>query len=270
MINNVFRAFPRLILTSCKHKTSHPRSSASDRAAARLDALPAGHIRPVETADGKVRYVGKFIDQEIIDVIEARGGWNKAQIDTLRELSSALERGEGDEFLLHYFKATVRGGGRYLTVRGKWRTDVPVGITLTKDGNIIVNMMSLDQFNKNVDFLFTRRKNDIRKLWGTDEVAARENFEKDVHTYLRNHSENKPGADGIGVEKRDIINSLFGLTKKEQAERNPFLQTLPQEGKRKAVWRSLRLDRIPTRAYYLTASGSKMHLLSKWYQFNLF
>ena len=146
------------------------------------DDLPANHLRPQETADGKIRYEGKYIDKEVIDIMERQGGWNKSQIETLRQISEVLEEGIGHEFLNYYFKATKQGGAKYLTAKGAWKTDVPIGISLTKDGNVIIRVMSVDKFHKNLNYLFSRRKREVERLWGTDESHARIQMQRDIAT----------------------------------------------------------------------------------------
>jgi hypothetical protein len=75
----------------------------------------------------------------------------------------------------------------------------------------------------------------------------------DVDTYLANHAAGRPGSESIGVDKRDLINSLFGIDTKVNRAANPLLESSP---KSPLVLRSRRIDRTnrlsPVEQYFPT------------------
>jgi len=210
--------------------------------------LPKGHLNVKETVSGAERWEGTFISEEIINELAEIGGWNKEQISLLKEVSRIMERGEGDEYLWHYFKATSRGSKRvYTGFRGQWRAEVPYALEITKDGNINFRVMDVDRLNRNIEWLFKMKKysDDLTKAWGPDKVVAKEQFKEDLLTYGRQQAEGIRYMDGdLHPDKENYLHAVFGKGGAEGVRRNPVLADFPKEGARMAVWSSRRLERI--------------------------
>ncbi len=224
-----------------------------DAIKAREDSLPEGHITLSETEDGKLVGSGKFIDDSIIDELARTGKYNASQISFLREASRAGKEGLGNQMLLFYYAATGKGGRKYKTLKGGFRDSLVYGITITKDGNVILDTVSIDKMQKNVEYLLKRRGGDIAQAFGgSDDATVRKNFESMFDKYLDNHAKGIINGDsnpesGITDKQRDFLNATFGPVSKSQIADNPTLSNL---GERRAntlaTYRSRRLDRIGT------------------------
>ena len=220
---------------------------------ARENDLPEGHVTLSETTDGKLTGSGKFIDDSIIDELSRTGRYNPSQINFLREASKAGREGIGNQMLLFYYAATGKGSRKYKTLKGGYRDSLVYGITITKDGNVILDTVSLDKLQKNIDFLLKRRGNEIAQAFGgSDPAVVRKNFESMFEKYLDNHAKGIVNGDsnpesGITDKQRDFLNAAFGPVSKSQIADNPTLSNL---GERRAntlgTYRSRRLDRIGT------------------------
>ena len=156
------------------------------------EGLPDGHVTLYETADGRLRGTGRYLDPRIIDELEDTGLYNEKQINFLRMASDAGRKQQpgihqdanenpeffydsfgnatrnpdydpdaplGDfqgppknQFLMMYYKAMGRDR-RYKTIRGAMRDALVYGITVTKDANIIIDTIDRHQLEKNVDHL---------------------------------------------------------------------------------------------------------------------
>jgi hypothetical protein len=81
-------------------------------------------------------------------------------------------------------------------------------------------------------------KGRINEVWGGDLAS----YEKDVMQYLDNHANERPGETGIGIDKRNAINYLFGITNISNKNANPMYA---MEGRPPgSLVKSYRLDRI--------------------------
>lgn len=217
------------------------------------EGLPVGHMKQRRLENGDIAFEGRFLDERVIDMVEKRGNWNKSQIDMLRSISRSLQNNEnskgGNDWLISYFKATQKGGGKYVNARVQNGVHVPYGLYFTSKGNFIVRTVSVDQFVKNFDKAMRRQGKDIVRLFGADD--PRRAFMDATHIYHKNHAEGRAGREGLdpdiklAQEKADFINAMFGATSKEHRTKNPWLADA--EGTKddpRATYRSLRLERI--------------------------
>ncbi len=99
---------------------------------------------------------------------------------------------------------------------------------------MVIRTMSREKLVANAQALVAKRQ---AGLWDNNLGA----LTKDVDTYLSNHAAGRPGQDGIGVDKRDQINALFGIGTKRNMSANPLLEN---SAAAPVVIRSRRLDRI--------------------------
>lgn len=218
---------------------------------AREDNLPEGHVTLSEAEDGKLFGSGRFIDDAIIDELAQTNRYNASQISYLREASRAGREGIGNHMLLFYYAATGRGGRKYKTLKGGYRDSLVYGITITKDGNVILDTVSLDKLQKNIDYLLKRRGAEIAQAFGgSDEGIVRQNFESKFEQYLENHTKgivNGTPESGISQKQRDFLNAAFGPVSKDQILENPTLGDLGERrAQTMATYRSRRLDRVGT------------------------
>ena len=144
-----------------------------------------------------------------------------------------------------------QGRRKYKTLKGGYRDSLVYGITITKNGNVILDTVSLNKLVKNIDYLLKRRGNEIGQAFGgSDPAVIRKNFESMFEKYLDNHAKGIVNGTILKVDitkQKDFINSAFGPVSKSQIADNPTLSNL---GERRAntlgTYRSRRLDRIGT------------------------
>jgi hypothetical protein len=112
----------------------------------------------------------------------------------------------------------------------------PFGYKVSKEGNILVNCISLAAFDRKLKQWASEEK---LGLWNGDTDA----FVGDAKRYLMNHAQGSPGEEGIGTAKRDMLNVFILGYNKSYKDFNPLREQLKGDD-RKGVLRSLRLDRI--------------------------
>jgi len=214
------------------------------------EGLPEGHVRPeVNPKTGNIRFVGRYLDDSVIDKLEKSGNWNKDQIQTLRDVNSNIRNKGGNEYLMTYFKAAGQGGGRYVNAKVENHIEVPYGFEITQKNNIILRTVSVNQLVKNIDQLARLQQGELTRLYGADIAQAKVKLLQDLDQYHRNHADGLPGKTGldanqdIAKSKADFINSAFGTGTKDQADSNPWRQSLGKKNPRD-VYRSRRIERI--------------------------
>lgn len=214
---------------------------------AKKGEVPARYEQTKEGGKTVEGWVTPFIPDDVLDSLKASGKFNPTQIENLRAASQAIREGRGKSLLFFYQPATRAGSsGKYRSLAGDWRTETPYAIFISKAGNVLLRTMSREKLMANAQDLIAKGRG---KLWN-DSLPA---LVADIDTYLANHAAGKPGADGIGTEKRDAINALFGINTAVNQRSNPLLETSP---KAPVVIRSRRLDRAnrltPVEEYFPT------------------
>ena len=214
------------------------------------EGLPEGHVRPeVNPKTGKIRFVGRYLDDSVIDKLEKSGNWNKEQIQTLRDVNSNIRNNGGNEYLISYFKAAGQGGGKYVNAKVENHIEVPYGFEITQKNNIILRTVSVNQLVKNVDQLARQQQAELTRLYGADIAQAKIKLLQDLDRYHRNHADGQPGRTGLDADqniakaKADFINSAFGSGSKAEAGSNLWRQSLGKKNPRD-VYRSRRIERI--------------------------
>lgn len=254
-----------------REKDGSPRFAApKEQAAQRADLAkeisgwmeqnqPRAGVDPAQTRPAEARWE-KTVDEKgrvtegwltpslpgpLLRQLEASGKYNPAQLRHLRAVSDAIAQGKGQSALFFYQPAMGRGG-KYKSLAGDWRTETPYALFISKAGNVLFRTVSREKLVANAQDLI---KSGRGSLWG-NEVGR---LMADVDAYLANHAAGRPGADGIGTDKRDQINALFGINTKANVAANPFLESSP---KSPIVIRARRLDRTnrltPVEEYFPT------------------
>lgn len=192
--------------------------------------------RTVNEKNGAVLQEGiltPWIPDKVLDNLAAQEKFNPVQIEHLRQVSKQIREAQGQSALFFYQPAKGPKGA-YKSLAGDWRTETPYAIFISKAGNVVIRTMSREKLVANAQALVAKRQ---AGLWDNNLGA----LTKDVDVYLANHAAGRPGQDGIGVEKRDQINALFGIGTKRNVSANPLLEA---GANAPVVIRSRRLDRI--------------------------
>lgn len=186
------------------------------------------------TQKGEHNVTLRYMPDELLDNLAAKNQYNPNQMENLRTLSKSMADRSQAGRMFNFFYQTASKGKQYATLAGAERNIIPYLFETTKDGNTNLKGVDFGQLTNNY---FKYQKNaTVKKLWQTAN-----DFNTDADTYFGNHAQGKPGAEGIGPEKRDVINALAGLGTSVNKEMNPFTSQTPQA---KSIIKSFRIDRI--------------------------
>ena len=168
--------------------------------------------------------------------------------DFTKEVAKTLQdsRREGKTFSVWYQKVGTGEDGSWAQSVKRGLGNIKVGQSevaflgwrLSKAGNILAQAVDISALRGRMLDFARSGKGRINEVWGGDLAS----YEKDVMQYLNNHANEKPGETGIGIDKRNAINYLFGITNIANKDANPMYSA---EGRPPgSLVKSYRLDRI--------------------------
>jgi hypothetical protein len=124
---------------------------------------------------------------------------------------------------------------------------LPINFHVDKAGNILVRNYSLGAFNDKAQVWAGRHGDLSLDLWDGNVKE----FKDDVAKYLDNHKQGLPGDDGIGNEKKNVINAFLVGKNVTWEKANP-LRAGMHKADAQGVVRSYRMDRLETLAPHET------------------
>ena len=208
----------------------------------RGETLEQGELRfnPEENA-----WTGEYLTDRQIQILRTSGRFNNTQLRQLDMLNGAAKENTGRRFLVFNQPATKKRKGKrvaYDTLGVSMREIVPYGIKITKDGNLLVRLMSVQQLHANAfEKAATKRGQALYK-------GNAEQILNDVNQVIENHGRNEPTdayfKSRYGNEwevRKNFINTVFGNVGKGQKDINPLLAA---EKAKNAVVKTYRIDRI--------------------------
>ena len=168
--------------------------------------------------------------------------------DFTKEVAKALQdsRQEGKTFSVWYQKVGTGEDGSWAQSVKRGLGNIKVGQSeiaflgwrLSKAGNVLAQAVDISALRGRMLDFARSGKGRINEVWGGDLAS----YEKDVMQYLDNHANEKPGETGIGIDKRNAINYLFGITNIANKDANPMYA---MEGRPPgSLVKSYRLDRM--------------------------
>jgi hypothetical protein len=168
--------------------------------------------------------------------------------DFTKEVAKALQdsRQEGKTYSVWYQKIGTGEDGSWAQSVKRGLGNIKVGQSeiaflgwrLSKAGNILAQAVDISALRGRMLDFARSGKGRINEVWGGDLAS----YEKDVMQYLDNHANSRPGETGIGIDKRNAINYLFGITNEANKNANPMYAA---EGRPAgSLVKSYRLDRI--------------------------
>ena len=168
--------------------------------------------------------------------------------DFTKEVAKALQdsRQEGRTYSVWYQKVGTGEDGSWAQSVKRGLGNIKVGQSeiaflgwrLSKAGNILAQAVDISALRGRMLDFARSGKGRINEVWGGDLAS----YEKDVMQYLDNHANERPGETGIGIDKRNAINYLFGITNIANKNANPMYAA---EGRPPgSLVKSYRLDRI--------------------------
>jgi hypothetical protein len=190
---------------------------------------------------------GNYLGEDVIRFLESRGILNKEQVRILKNLNAASRNFSGARFTVINHPATKKVGKkvRYATLAPTLRDVVPVAVIPTKDGNLLVGLMSVTQLMQNIQTRGESKRG--KKLY----QGNKEQMLNDVSAVMEMHRQNqrtdayfdeKYGADK-GAEYKHFINTLFGLMSPSMRDVNPLFEA-DKVGYKDNVYKTYRVDRI--------------------------
>ena len=209
------------------------------------DADP--YLKRRMTAAGRDERSGTKLPEQFYDNENSSFGPRIQQI--AKDLEAAIEIGEARQ---GWYQQVGKGdGGDYRAsvrrelgnLEAQHKEFIPFDFWLTKKNNLLVRNYSLSAFARKAREWAGRQGDQLSlELWNGDIDA----FRADVATYLANHRDGLPGENGIGQQKRDLINAFMsGTGNRFVAEKNPLRAKL-RGSDRAGLVRSYRLDRLAT------------------------
>jgi hypothetical protein len=208
----------------------------------RGETLEQGELRfnPEENA-----WTGEYLTDRQIQILRTSGRFNNAQLRQLDMLNGAAKENTGRRFLVFNQPATKKRKGKrvaYDTLGVSMREIVPYGIKITKDGNLLVRLMSVQQLHANAFEKAASKRGQALYKGNAEQIL------NDVNQVIENHGRNEPTdayfKSKYGNEwevRKNFINTVFGNVGKGQKDINPLLAA---EKAKNAVVKTYRIDRI--------------------------
>jgi hypothetical protein len=208
----------------------------------RGETLEQGELRfnPEENA-----WTGEYLTDRQIQILRTSGRFNNAQLRQLDMLNGAAKENTGRRFLVFNQPATKKRKGKrvaYDTLGVSMREIVPYGIKITKDGNLLVRLMSVQQLHANAFEKAASKRGQALYKGNAEQIL------NDVNQVIENHGRNEPTdayfKSRYGNEwevRKNFINTAFGNVGKGQKDINPLLAA---EKAKNAVVKTYRIDRI--------------------------
>ena len=195
------------------------------------ETMPGDYVKLVTDRRGRQYYRGQVLQPEAQAKVAASNKYNAVQVLNLTRIGGAMERNDGTMFTQVYNTAGKKG--KYATLPAQERAIVPLYFEIDPKTRQ-TNILSYDPEQMSANITKVLRRGKAKELWDGNIQA----MTGDVKTYLDNLSNNRPGATGIGWDKKGVINNLFGL----EADANPLIEDVTR--KSPSVFKTFRLDRI--------------------------
>jgi hypothetical protein len=190
-----------------------------------------------------------WLSNDVLAEMFAKNRFNPEQKRIIREINRMIRKGDGGRAVMINFPATTRnksGKAVYKPQGATLRDTVPVAITISKDGNLLFGLMSVNKLQENIQKRSQSRRG--KKLYGGNvdlilrDTQAMMQFHKDGVDSIE-YFKSKYGAVEAD-ERKKFINTMFGLlNQREQAVLNPMLIEDGVKSKDN-VYRTYRADRV--------------------------
>jgi hypothetical protein len=205
-------------------------------------APPVPEVAVRRTPAGLVQKTGTRLGDRFYATAQTFG---EATKNMLRRVEEAITNGET---LSGWYQQVGQSDNWAASVReslgaieAQFKDFIPYAFKVDKQGNLLVENYSLTALERKANQWAARQGPLSLELWNGD-IAA---FRQDVQTYLNNHSEGRPGADGIGDGKRNLINVFLVGGNRTFEALNP-LRAQARGKDRQGIVRSYRADRLQT------------------------
>jgi len=204
-------------------------------------------------ADGELRlqpdgtWEGNFLGEDVLREIEKLGILNREQMRILKNVNRAAGAGKGDRFIVINHPATKKIGKkvRYATLAPTLRDVSPVSLMVTKDGNLLVGLLSVTQLMNNIDTRAASKRG--KNLYQGNKEAILNDVSAVMDLHRRNQRTDAYFDEKYGPVKakeyKNFINTVFGLMSPSMADVNPLFDA-DRIGYKENVYKTYRIDRV--------------------------
>ena len=225
-----------------------------------VDDLRARQSRGEAIPDGELAYnpenntwSGQYLNDRQIELLSLSGRFNSKQIKQLKLMNESARAtsdpnadpaARGHRFSVIYqsaLKKNRKGQWRYDQIKPQLRDVVPYGVEISKDGNILIRIMSTNQLFANASEKATSKRGRSLYDGNMDSILRDANAIIDLHG--KNQATDAYFKDKYGAQwafHKEFINSVFGNVGKGHKDINPLVAS----DRVSAVVKSYRLDRM--------------------------
>ena len=225
-----------------------------------VDDLRARQSRGEAIPDGELAYnpenntwSGQYLNDKQIELLSLSGRFNSKQIKQLKLMNEAARAtsdpnadpaARGHRFSVIYqaaLKKNRKGQWRYDQIEPQLRDVVPYGVEISKDGNILIRIMSTNQLFANASEKAATKRGRSLYDGNMDSILRDANAIIDLHG--KNQATDAYFKDKYGAQwasHKEFINSVFGNVGKGHKDINPLVASDRVD----AVVKSYRLDRM--------------------------
>jgi len=213
------------------------------------DVPPSGNVNPQASnvgvrqgPSGMTEKTGTRLGEQFYATARSFGDGTK---NMLRRVEQAIAN---NETLAGWYQQIGEGDGWSASVReslgameAQYKDFMPFAFKVDKQGNLLVQNYSLSALERKAAGWAGRQGPLSLEMWNGD-IGS---FRQDVQTYLKNHAEGRPGSDGLGDMKRNLINVFLVGGNRTFEALNP-LRAQAKGRDRQGIVRSYRADRLQT------------------------
>lgn len=236
-----------VLLTEAEIRKLH-RTRAEDMKNAIRRVGDDGDPKSVREIDGN--FTGRYFSDEQMVAIQnlADDILTPSMKAKLKFINDAAKAGDGQPLALWYNAALGKSKKYSSAISESFRMAIPIAMDITKAGNFLVKTLDLTHFDAKLNRWMKRRPKAFDDFEGTTIAEKRDNFLRDVGTYLDNHLSGRRGETGLAadeatsIRKKNRINDFFNFNTKETDILNP--SRLSKPGGKDLLIRSRRFDRI--------------------------
>ena len=190
----------------------------------------------------------------IVNALKKAGILNPAQIRIIENINNSIKKFSGNRFSVIYHPALARskrGKLRYESLRATIRDVVPMGLQVTKVGNILVSLMSVNQLDANIDRMITSKRG--RSLYQGNRNAFMQDIGAVMDRWNKGQSSDSYFQEKYGgqwEQRKNFVNLAFGLSTRKQTEVDPVTGRVPNplfledNVRGNSVFRTYRVDRM--------------------------
>jgi hypothetical protein len=188
-----------------------------------------------------------YLSPDLLEYIKRKGSLAPEQIRMVEHVNSMIKNFKGDVAVVINHPATGRnrkGKLNYKTLKSTLRQVTPISWTISKDGNLMLGLMSVTQLKSNIDSRISSKLG--QKLYQGNRAKLMIDIGKVMELHQKGKRTDAYFDKEYGAAKseqfKNFVNSVFGLITKKQGEANPIFSQENLSGN--GVYKTYRADRV--------------------------